>query len=75
MADLPGWAGIQVVRVEGVDVTVALTEPLTAGARGTLLMDYEDHLRQTGFPEAVVWHEPMGDRSSLRNLRGIEIKR
>ncbi len=65
---------IPTLDVQGDNVTVSLPA-MSAGERGTLLMDLEDYLRSTGMPNAVVWHEAMGDRSSLRNLRGIEIKR
>jgi hypothetical protein len=67
-------SGVELVGVEGVNVTVRVP-PMPAGARGTLLMDLEDRLRHKVSPALVVWHEAMGDRSSLRNLRGIEIKR
>lgn len=64
---------LSVVSVKGLDVTLAFTEPVPASERGTLLMDAEDAL-QSVLPGAVVWHEPLGDRNSLRNLRGIEVK-
>ena len=66
---------LALVSRDGPNVTVEFMEPVPASRRGTILMDYEDYLRETGIPDAVVWHEPLGDRNSLRNLRGIEIKR
>lgn len=55
-------------------VIVRLLEPVPAGKRGTLLLDLEELLKESIDPALVVWLEPFGDRSSLRNLRGIEVK-
>ncbi len=53
---------------------VRLLVPVPAGKRGTLLLDLEAGLKQLIDPGLVVWLEPLGDRSSLRNLRGIEVR-
>lgn len=55
-------------------VIVKLLEPVSADKRGTLLLDLEASLKESVDPGLVVWLEPFGDRSSLRNLRGIEVK-
>lgn len=55
-------------------VIIRLLESLSAGERGTLLLDLEDFLKESVDPGLVVWLEPFGDRNSLRNLRGIEVK-
>lgn len=55
-------------------VIIRLLEPVPAGKRGTLLLDLEAFLKETIDSGLVVWLEPFGDRSSLRNLRGIEVK-
>ena len=55
-------------------VIVKLLEPVSADQRGTLLLDIEEFLKESIDPGLVVWLEPFGDRSSLRNLRGIEVK-
>lgn len=55
-------------------VVVNLVEPLSAGARGQLLLDLETFLKRTIDQGLAVWLEPLGDRNSLRNLRGIEVK-
>ena len=44
------------------------------GKRGPLLLDFEVFLKEAIDPGLVVWLEPLGDRNSLRNLRGIEVK-
>ena len=55
-------------------VIVKLLEPVSANKRGTLLLDFEKFLKESVDPGLVVWLESLGDRSSLRNLRGIEVK-
>jgi hypothetical protein len=42
--------------------------------RGTTLLDLEDHLKSNVDLGINVWVEPLGDKNSLRNLRGIEMK-
>lgn len=55
-------------------VIMRLLKPLPPTERGTFLLDVEDHLKETVDAALVVWLEPLGDKSSLRNLRGIEVK-
>jgi hypothetical protein len=55
-------------------VTVRLLTLLSADKRGTLLLDFEESLKKQVDNGLVVWVEALGDKSSLRNLRGIEIK-
>lgn len=55
-------------------VIVSLRAPLPADKRGTLLLDLEAGLKDLIDPGLVVWLEPLGDRSSLRKLRGIEVR-
>ena len=55
-------------------VIVKLLEAVPANKRGTLLFDLEEFLKESIDPGLVVWLESFGDRSSLRNLRGIEVK-
>lgn len=55
-------------------IIVNLTEPLSASKRGQLLLDLEEFLKKEIDPGLTVWLEPLGDRNTLRNLRGIEVK-
>lgn len=55
-------------------VIVKLLGSVTTDKRGTLLLDLEEFLKEAVDPGLIVWLEPLADRSSLRNLRGIEIK-
>lgn len=55
-------------------IIVDLVESMPAGSRGTLLLDLEAFLKEKIDPGLVVWLKSLGDRNSLRNLRGIEVK-
>ena len=55
-------------------VYVALNEPVISSMRGGMLLDLEEHLKNSIDPSINIWCEPLGDKNSLRNLRGIEIK-
>lgn len=55
-------------------IIVSLRVPVPADKRGTLLLDLEGGLKDLIDPGLVVWLEPLGDKSSLRRLRGIEVK-
>lgn len=46
----------------------------SADKRGTLLLDLEQSLKNSIDIGITVWLEPLGDKNSLRNLRGIKVK-
>ncbi len=54
-------------------VILRMKQSLPASQRGPFLLDLEDYLRDID-QALVVWLEPLGDKNSLRNLRGIEVK-
>lgn len=56
------------------NVVVRLLKELDPGDRGTLLLDYEFYLKNNIDEAITVWLEPLGDKSTLRRLRGIEVK-
>ena len=65
---------IKIVTAKGDgQVIVHMKQSLPASQRGPFLLDLEDYLREID-QALVVWLEPLGDRNSLRNLRGIEVK-
>ena len=72
-AALDGNVVIAAANQDG-QILVSLVKSLPAGKRGTLLLDLEESLKASIDPSLVVWLEPLGDRNSLRNLRGIEVK-
>jgi hypothetical protein len=55
-------------------VYVELVTPLSAAERGVKLRDYESLLKSSIDESLTVWCEPVGDKSALRKLRGIEVK-
>lgn len=55
-------------------VVVRMLNPLTASVRGTLLLDFEECIKKNIDQGLTAWGEALGDKNSLRNLRGIEVK-
>tara|TARA_B100000989_G_scaffold297828_1_gene284896 strand:+ start:450 stop:815 length:366 start_codon:yes stop_codon:yes gene_type:complete len=55
-------------------IIVSLLRELTPAERGTLLLDIEFYLKNNVDEALYLSVEPMGDKSSLRNLRGLTIK-
>jgi len=55
-------------------VVVSLKKPLSASERGTLLLDLEGYLKANVDSGITVWLAPLGDRNSLRHLRGMVMK-
>jgi len=55
-------------------VTLKTEKLISADKRGVLLLDIEDMLKKTVDVGVTVWLKAAGDKSKLRNLRGIEIK-
>lgn len=56
------------------EVIINLRVSLPADHRGTLLLNLEACLKETVDCGLTVWLDALGDRNSLRNLRGIEVK-
>jgi hypothetical protein len=54
-------------------VYFSFKKPLSSSDRGILLLDLELFLKENIDSGIVIWCEPIGDKNSLRNLRGIEI--
>jgi hypothetical protein len=55
-------------------IIIRLRETLPPNRRGPFLLDFEAYLKEAVDDALVVWLEALGDRNSLRNLRGIEVK-
>ena len=60
-------------RVDG-QVILSLNPGVDASARCDLLLDFEELLKDKVDPANTVWLEPIGDKSTLRRLRGIEVR-
>lgn len=56
------------------EVVVRIINSLNASVRGTLLLDFEEFIKKEIDQGLTVWGEALGDKNSLRNLRGIEVK-
>jgi len=66
---------IEVVNTEeDGQVILKIEKQISAGERGLILLDLEEKLKKELDEGITVWLEPVGDKSKLRNLRGIEIK-
>jgi hypothetical protein len=48
---------------------------IKSSERGMLLLDIEEQLKKNIDKGLTIWLEPVGDKSKLRNLRGIVFKR
>lgn len=60
---------------EDGQVILHLLQDLSADRRGTLLLDFEGVLKAEIDQGLNVWLEPLKDRSALRKMRGIEVKK
>ena len=56
------------------NVYVEFKVKLGIAPRGQYLMRLEDVLINKVNPMIRVWHVPIGDKNSLRNLRGVTLK-
>ncbi len=73
--DIQQFSIIQPMRaLDNGQVFVELKEVIPASQRGMLLLDYEDFIKSKIDNGLNVWCEPIGDKNSLRNLRGIQLK-
>lgn len=55
-------------------VVFKVENSIPANIRGLLLLDLEKRLKNSIDKGLVVWFDPLGDKSKLRNLRGIKVK-
>lgn len=49
-------------------------ENISANERGLMLLELEEKIKREIDEGLTVWLEPVGDKSKLRNLRGISFK-
>lgn len=54
-------------------IVFKVNKTIPANMRGMLLLDLEEKLKKNIDEGLTVWFEPVGDKSKLRNLRGIKI--
>ena len=51
-----------------------VSKPIPSNERGILLLDLESELKENIDKGLTVWFEPVGDKSKLRNMRGIKFQ-
>jgi hypothetical protein len=56
------------------EIVFNINKTIPSDKRGLLLLNLEEKLKQNVDKGLTVWLEPVGDKSKLRNLRGIKIK-
>jgi len=55
------------------NVIIRFDQLIPANKRGVFLLDLEDDLKKKIDKGIVIWCEPVGDKSKLRQLRGVTI--
>lgn len=58
---------------EDGQIYFSFKKPIPSSMRGNFLLDLELLLKENIDSGVFIWCEPIGDKNSLRNLRGIEI--
>ena len=58
---------------ENGQVVLKIEQIIPASERGQLLLELEEMLKSVIDKGITVWCEPVGDKSKLRKLRGVEI--
>ncbi len=75
ISENPLYNSFEITKAEANGIVILKIEKLIkASERGTLLLDLEELLKNEIDEGLTIWLEPVGDKSKLRNLRGIEIK-
>ena len=65
--------GFEVVEApDNGQIVLKIERALPANERGILLLELEEKLKSALDKGISVWLEPVGDKSKLRNLRGIK---
>jgi hypothetical protein len=52
-------------------IILKIEKSIKSSERGIFLLDIEEQLKKNIDEALIVWLEPVGDKSKLRNLRGI----
>ena len=60
---------------ENGHVILKTEKAIQASERGVLLLEMEENLKKEIDIGITIWLDPVGDKSKLRNLRGIKIKK
>jgi len=55
-------------------ITIKIEKIIPTNIRGIMLLELEEKIKKDIDEGLTIWCEPVGDKSKLRKLRGIEIK-
>lgn len=70
------YEGFEVVSADdNAHITLKIERSIPSNERGVLLLDLESSLKTSIEKAITIWLEPVGDKSKLRNLRGITFKK
>ena len=56
-------------------IVLKIEKAIPANERGLFLLELEENLKSSVDRGITVWCEPVGDKSKLRNLRGIKFSK
>jgi len=71
----PLYKTFKVVKAEeNAQVILRIEKSIPASKRGVMLLELEEMLKNFVDKSITIWLEPVGDKSKLRNLRGIKFK-
>ena len=74
MQNFPGHEQIEIKSaLTNGQVSLELKVVMAAKERGFFLLDFEEWIKKMLDTGISIWHVPIGDKNSLRNLRGIEV--
>lgn len=59
---------------EDGQIVLKIEHDIPAHTRGVMLLELEEKLKNNVDKGITIWLEPIGDKSKLRNLRGISFK-
>jgi len=66
------YDGFEVMNADDrAQIIIKVEKVIPASERGVLLLDLESFLKDSIEEAITIWLEPVGDKSKLRNLRGI----
>ena len=72
----PLYETFEVVKAdENAQVILRIEKSIPASKRGVMLLELEEMLKNLIDKSITIWLEPIGDKSKLRNLRGIKFKK
>ena len=74
MQNFPGHEQMEIKSaLNNGQVSLELNVVMAADERGFFLLDFEEWIKEMVDTGISIWHVPIGDKNSLRNLRGIEV--